>query len=149
MSSDCYIDKKKTHWPHKVYNPHLARKYLLPMGYFLFTSRKSFSFHTPHLRYSHYLESFVCPAISTFQTSWEPMNRFLRDNLNIAKILSRSFCTYDGILFVCVMIGQQTWTMKEFLLGAGDLLYWEIEMNLGIYVHINVGTLMSIGNDRQ
>jgi hypothetical protein len=59
------------------------------------------------------------------------MNRFLRDNLNKTKILSRSFCTYDGILFVCAMIGQQTWTMKEFLLGAGDFLYSEMTDSRG------------------
>ena len=36
--------------------------------------------------------------------------------------------------------------------GRGDLLWknhWESEMKLGIYVPINVDTLMSIGNDRQ
>ena len=30
-----------------------------------------------------------------------------------------------------------------------ETIHWESEMKLDIYVPINVGTLMSIGNDRQ
>ena len=83
------------------------------------------------------------------------MNRWteLKNSLNLA---NRSYCTYDGIVF---LIRQQTWTTQEFFLlinlgeGGGGGLLWrnhcEIEMKLGIYVPINVGNLMSIGNDRQ
>ena len=76
------------------------------------------------------------------------MNRIFRDSLNIAKILSRIYHTNDGI-FV-----DSSTNMKDerVFLGVGDLLwrsYWDIEMKLGTYAHINVGTLMSIGNDRQ
>ena len=46
ISSDCYVDKKK-HIDH--IHPHLAKKYLLPMVHFLFTSRKSFRFHTTNI----------------------------------------------------------------------------------------------------
>jgi hypothetical protein len=43
-----------------------------------------------------------------------------------------------------VFLVDQSW--GENLLWRN---HWEIEMKLGIYVPINVGTLMSIGNDRQ
>ena len=42
------------------------------------------------------MESFVCPLTFTFETSWEPMNSILRNSPNIAKILFRSYCAYDG-----------------------------------------------------
>jgi hypothetical protein len=83
------------------------------------------------------------------------MNRILRNSLNIAKILFRSYCT---MMVFFVDSSQQTWTMKGFFFlnnlcvwGEGwDLLWrnhWESEMKLGIYVPINVDTLMSVGND--
>jgi hypothetical protein len=80
------------------------------------------------------------------------MNRWieLKNSLNLA---NRSYCTYDGIVF---LIRQQTWTTQEFLInlgGRGRGTYSEetierLKWNPVLYP-INGGTLMSIGNDRQ
>ena len=73
------------------------------------------------------MESFVCPFMFTVLASWEPMNRILRNSLNIAKILSRIYSPHDGI-FVCWFVNKhERW--KSFSWGGGFTLkkllrYW-------------------------
>jgi len=61
------------------------------------------------------------------------MNRFLRDSLNITKILSRSYCTYDGIFVVVdwstnmnderVSLGGGGFTLKKLLRDWNETWY--------------------------
>jgi len=87
-----------------------------------------------------------------FYLNFLKTNWWIEFKKNSMTLANKNYWTYDGI--IC-LIRQETWTMQEFfvLINLGGGTYTEetierLKWELGIYVPINVGNLMSIGNDK-